>query len=181
MSIFDFFKGYFAFFYGTFGYTETSDLSVFKLACFAFSWYLISTSLMVYCVFNVRFTRDYLYNLLGKDFVVKKIGNPGLRQLLKYGGAAVVGIGINDAGRLTESWVNVKNAQTSLEGTLSSLDQDTNLSAKDKSRIAKEAFATKNQMVMKPCEGTFDRLAKIDAYKSATTSVSNAASKIFGK
>ncbi len=170
----------FTFFYANFGYTESAEISFFKVACLLFSWNLISTSIMIFCVFNIPLSRDYLYNLLGKDFVIKKIGNSGTAQLLKYTGMAVAGYGVNEVGRLADSFAIPKGAQEGLDGTLKSLEQNTFLPQKDKVQIAKDAFLTKNKMLTRTPEGTFDRMAKMENYQKMTGSVSGAFGKIFG-
>ena len=170
----------FTFFHGSFGYTQFAETSSFKIACLLFSWNLICTSIMVFCVFNLPFTRDYLYNLLGKDFVVKKFGNPGTAHLLKFAGVATAGYGVNELGRIADTYAIPKGAQVGLEGSLKSLEENTFLSDKDKAQLAKEAFHTKNNMLNRTPEGTFDRMAKMESYQKMTGNFSNALGKIFG-
>jgi hypothetical protein len=124
----------FTFFYGTFGYTQSAEIRK-EIACLLFSWNLISTSIMIFCVFNVPFTLDYLYNLLAKDFVIKKIGNRGTAQLWKYAGMAAAGCSVNEVGRVTDSFTIPKGAQEGLEGLLNKLEENIFLSEKECQRL----------------------------------------------
>lgn len=92
----------FTFFFGNFGYTDSLTQNQFyaKFACFLFCSYLVSASIAVFVAFNIPLSRDYLYNLLGKDFVTSKIGNPGLEQLARFGGFAAAAYAANELGRL---------------------------------------------------------------------------------
>lgn len=154
----------FTFFFGTFGYTENS--SFFKFSCFFFSWFLMSISLTVLCLFNLSMTKNYFYDLLGKDFVIRKMGNPGLETFIKYWAPLLGGLAANEAGRLLDSWAIIKTAQVGLESTLQLVQSDPSLSADEKAAMTQQAFLTKNQMLLRAPEGTIDRIFKIDTYKN---------------
>ena len=171
----------FAYFFGTFGYTNDGPFFHAKIACFIFSWYLIFTSFIVYCAFRFPPTKSFLYDLLGKDFVVKKIGNPGKEAWIKYFCAAMGGVFLNEAGRFADAYAITRNAQSVLDSTLSSLETERILSDKDRSDIARQAFALKNQMASKPPLGTLDRIAQIDSYNRMIENASKAGTRILGK
>ena len=76
----------FAFFVGNFDSSQNfSDfLTLFKFFCFLFSWYLVLTSILVFILFNIKKSKDYLNNLLGEDYVKCKISNPGKETFVKF-------------------------------------------------------------------------------------------------
>lgn len=76
----------FAFLFGHFDSTDnlSDPLILFRFFCFCASTYLVGTSIIVCIAFNVKKSKEYLYNLLGEVFVKSKIGNPGFNSVLKY-------------------------------------------------------------------------------------------------
>lgn len=173
----------FCYFYGTFGYTDgLSDLHfVCKILCLVFSWYLVYISILVFCVFNIPSTKKYLYNLLGKDFVISKIGNPGIDGATRFGGFAVLGLGVNECGRLLEGYETVKNANEALAAQLAAIEGSHYLTTKEKAAATLEAINSHQQTVRRPPQGTFDRIAKIDAYKDMIARTAKAFTSIWGK
>ena len=91
----------FAFTFGTFGNIEDlpTILVILKVICFMLSWYLIDTSFIIFIVFKIPTSKNYLYKLLGKEFVVEKIGNPGWKPLIRYIGPATAILTGNEIGR----------------------------------------------------------------------------------
>ena len=173
----------FCFFYGTFGYSDglTELQFLGKFVCLLFSWYLIYTSITVFCVFNISVTKEYLYNLLGKEFVVSKIGNLGLDALARFGGFAALGLAINEAGRLGDRYVIVGNATTALNIQLDAINKDPNLSVKQKAVAVEKALQSYRQMVKTPAQGTLDRTIKVEPYRGMMDSGLKAFKSIFGK
>ena len=173
----------FCYFYGTFGYTDgLTDLQfVGKVFCLIFSWYLIYISIMVFCVFNVSVTKKYLYDLLGKEFVVSKIGNPGWDAATRFGGFAVLGLAINEGGTVIDGHTTVSNANGILGAQLTAIEESPYLSPKQKALATQEALKTHHQMAQKAPQGTLDRVAKIEAHRDMVSKVTKAIKSIWGK
>lgn len=171
----------FSFFYGTFGYTDALSVGqyVSKLGCFFFSWYLISASVMVFCAFNIPVTKNYLYNLLGKEFVISKIGNPGLDALARFGGFAAAGLTANEIGRVVDSYAKVSNGNEFLKIRLEEIDKNPNLTPFQKQLETKETLRLHAAMIQTPSEGTLDRMTKVEAHKSMMNRLSSSMAKIF--
>ena len=131
-----------SFFYGTFGYTDgLSDYEyLFKISCLLFSWYLVYTSLVVFLLFKIPTTKKYLYDLLGEPFVVSKIGNPGLRALTRYGGVAVIGLGVNEVGKIVDGYNRVANADSALDRQIQYIAESRSMTEEQKSNAEVEAF-----------------------------------------
>lgn len=163
----------FAFFFGNFGYTDGLTQSQFyaKLLCFLFCSYLISASVTVFIAFNIPSSKEYLYNLLGKDFVKSKIGNPALDQLLKFGGFAAGGYAANEMGRVADQYMGMKSAISALQVQLDKIESSPYLSPKEKAKATKEAFKLYAELAHKTPEGTLDRITKVEAYKGMTDRV----------
>ena len=151
----------FTFFFGTFGYdSHLTDIQYcVKIVCFLFSGYIISTSILVFIVFNIPLSKEYLYNLLGKEFVVSKIGNPGTKHLLIFGGFAATTITVNELGRMFDHYTRVRGANSALDAQSKAIRSDPNLTVEDKASLTIKALETHNQTVLAPAQGTFDRLA----------------------
>ena len=151
----------FTFFFGTFGYdSHLTDIQYcVKIVCFLFSGYIISTSILVFIVFNIPLSKEYLYNLLGKEFVVSKIGNPGTKHLLIFGGFAATTITVNELGRMFDHYTRVRGANSALDAESKAIRSDPNLTVEDKASLTIKALETHNQTVLAPAQGTLDRLA----------------------
>ena len=173
----------FCYFYGTFGYTDgLTDLQfVGKVFCLVFSWYLIFTSIMVFCVFNVSVTKKYLYDLLGKDFVVSKIGNPGWDAATRFGGFAVLGLAVNEGGKFVDGRTTVINGNDFLGAQLTVIEESPYLSPKQKSLATQQALKAHYQMAQKAPEGTLDRVAKIEAHRDMVSKATKAIKSFWGK
>ena len=173
----------FCYFYGTFGYTDgLSDLQfVCKVLCLVFSWYLVYISILVFCVFNIPSTKKYLYDLLGKDFVTSKIGNPGLDGLARFGGFAALGFAINEGGKIIDGYATVDNANDALKTQIAAIEGSPYLSPKQKAAATEEAIRSHQQMVKKPAQGTLDRIAKIEAHKDMMSKATKGIKSIWGK
>ena len=173
----------FCYFFGTFGYTDAlSDLQfVCKVLCLLFSWYLAYISMVVFCVFNIPSTKKYLYDLLGKDFVTSKIGNPGLDGLARFGGFAALGFAINEGGKIAGGYATVNNANEALKLALEGIEKSPYLSPKQKAIATLEAIRSQQQMVKTPPQGTLDRIAKIEAHRDMMEKATKAMKSIWGK
>ena len=151
----------FTFFFGTFGYdSHLTDIQYrVKIVCFLFSGYIISTSILIFIVFSIPLSKEFLYNLLGKEFVVSKIGNPGRKQLIMFGGFAATAITANELGRSFDYYSKVSSANSALNAQLDKIRSDPNLIVDEKASLTIKALETHNQMVLAPAHGTLDRLA----------------------
>jgi len=91
----------FCFFFGNFGSPEgiTNGVLLFKFICFLYSWFIIGTSIFVFISFQVPSFKNYLYELLGKEYRVSCIGKKGIKPVLKVGGAAVGLFAGNELGK----------------------------------------------------------------------------------
>jgi hypothetical protein len=173
----------FSYTYGTFGYTDalTDFQFLVKFVCFLFSWYLIYTSFIVFCIFNIPTSKEYLYNLLGKDFVVDKIGNPGLQALTRFTGFAVAGIAINESGRLADGRVIVGAANSALTERMLVIEHNDCMSSKDKKQAIQESLKKHAAMIQTKPQATFDRMIKVEAHQHVMTRACDAFQSIFGK
>lgn len=173
----------FSYIYGTFGYTNalTDFQFIIKAVCLLFSWYMIYTSLIVFCVFNIPISQKYLTNLLGKDFVVDKIGNPGLGTLARFSGFAFAGFTVNEVGRLADSYIIVTTADTALENRMRVIENNEYLSLKEKKQATQESLKLHDAMVQTKPEGTLDRISKVGAHRDMVSSTSDVLKTLFGK
>lgn len=173
----------FCYFFGTFGYTEDlSDLQfVCKVLCLVFSWYLAYISIVVFCAFNIPSTKKYLYDLLGKDFVTSKIGNPALDGLARFGGFAALGFAINEGGKIAGGYATINNANDALKIEIEAIEESPYLSPKQKAAATQEALKSHQQMVKTPPQGTLDRIAKIEAHKDMIAKATKVIKSIWGK
>ena len=163
----------FAFFFGTFGYTDqlTETQFCLKFVCFVFSSYLVYISVIVFVLFNVPLTKDYLYKLLGKEFVTSKIGHPGIAHLAKFGGLAASIVAVNETGRAADAVINSYNADKALNSQLESIDKTQNLTLNDKREATKDAFKMHHEIATRKPEGTIDRVCKIETIKGVSEKV----------
>lgn len=136
----------FSFTFGTFGYDNnlSQHQFLFKFSCFLFSWYLVYASIIVFISFNIPVTKNYLYELLGKEFVISKIGNPGLDGLARFGGFAALGLFINETGRIVDGYATTTNAEKALETALKAIRDDPYLTDKQKSAETVKALDDKS-------------------------------------
>lgn len=169
--------------YGTFGYTDAlTDLQfLVKFVCFLFSWYLVYTSFIVFCLFNIPTSKEYLSNLLGKEFVVEKIGNPGFEVFTKFTGFAVAGLAINEVGRLADGYVIVGTANSALTERQNVIENSSHMSPKDKKQAIQESLRIHGYMIRSQPQGTFDRITRVDAHQHMMSSASKAFTSFFKK
>ena len=173
----------FSYIYGTFGYTDalTDFQFIIKTVCLLFSWYLIYTSLIVFCVFNIPISQKYLTNLLGKNFVVDKIGNPGLGTLAKFSGFAVAGFAVNEVGRLADGYIIVTTAEIALENRMRVIENNEYMSLKEKKQATQESLKIHDAMIQTKPQGTLDRISKVEAHRHMVSSASDVFKTLFGK
>lgn len=173
----------FSFFYGTFGYTNALTISQYlaKMLCFFFSWYLISASVIVFCAFNIPVTKKYLYNLLGKEFVIGKIGNPGLDALARFGGFAALGLTANELGRVWDTYAKNRTCTEFLKVRLDEISQNPDLTTLQKQQAVLETLKVHGVMSQAPTEGTLDRITKVEAHQNMMNRFSESMAKIFRK
>lgn len=157
----------FCYFFGTFGYSESlSDLQfICKFFCLVFSWYLGVSSLIVFCAFNTPITKDYLNNLLGREFVVSKIGNPGSEAAIKFGAFILGGAVANETGKYVNGKQIAEIANTTLEHKLTMIHVTPDLTPKEKGRAVQDALKLHTAMSQVKPEGTFDRMMQLEAQK----------------
>lgn len=173
----------FSFFYGTFGYTNALTISQYlaKMLCFFFSWYLISASVIVFCAFNIPVTKKYLYNLLGKEFVIGKIGNPGLDALARFGGFAALGLTANELGRVWDTYAKNRTCTEFLKVRLDEISKNPDLTTLQKQQAVLETLKVHGVMSQAPTEGTLDRITKVEAHQNMMNRFSESMAKIFRK
>lgn len=170
----------FCYFFGTFGYSESlSDLQfICKFFCLVFSWYLIVAGFIVFCAFNIPITKAYLNNLLGKEFVVSKIGNPAGDVLIKTTVVGLVGVGINELGKFADGYQIADNANKVLDQRVKYIESTLDLTQNDKRRALQDSLKLHSTMIKVRPEGTFDTAMKVEAHKEMVSRVS---SILFGK
>lgn len=173
----------FSFFYGTFGYTNALTISQYlaKMLCFFFSWYLISASVIVFCAFNIPVTKKYLYNLLGKEFVIGKIGNPGLDALARFGGFAALGLTANELGRVWDTYAKNRTCTEFLKVRLDEISKNPDLTTLQKQQAVLETLKVHGVMSQAPTEGTLDRITKVEAHQNMMNRFSESMAKIYRK
>ena len=164
----------FCYFFGTFGYSESlNDLQyICKFSCLIFSWYLAGASFIVFGAFNIPITKDYLNNLLGKEFVVSKIGNPAGEMAVKLGLVTVLGVAANETGKYVNAQQIVETANTTLDHKVRVIHDSPDLTPKEKSRGVQDALKVHTAMCQVKPEGTFDRAMKLEAHKDMVARVS---------
>lgn len=59
----------------------------------------MALSFLIFTIFKVPKSRDYFYNLGGKEFIVSKIGNSGVQPAVKLFGVAFSAVACNEIGR----------------------------------------------------------------------------------
>lgn len=173
----------FTFFFGTFGYSNglTEGQFLVKFVCFLFSYYLISSSIVVFVLFNIPKSKSFLTNLLGKEFVVSKIGNPGISPLMKYGGA---GLGVyfgNEVGKTMDRINITQGSNDFLQAQIKAIQEAHYLTPKEKQAAHAQALKVHAEMASRRPEGTLDRMAKIEAYKSVSEKAVSTFKSWFGK
>ena len=159
-----------------FGHFDSSGhlsdpLILFRFFCFCASTYLISTSIFVLIVFNVKQSKKYLYNLLGEKFVKSKIGNSGEGPAIRYGIPIVAGYIVDTTGK---HWAKVDKRETAsvaLSGTLATVDTSPDLTPGDRRDMTKQAVKDYNTAMNRPVDGPISKHVKIEALKSAWTKV----------
>lgn len=173
----------FSYTYGTFGYTNalTDFQFLVKFVCFLFSWYLIYTTLIVFCVFNIPTSKEYLYNLLGKDSVVDKIGNSGFEPLTRFTVFAVAGLAVNEGARIADSYGIVNTANSALGERMSAIENNSDLTTKQKGQAIQESVKIHANMIQSKPQGTIDRMAKVEAHQHMVSRAFKAFSSIFRK
>lgn len=159
----------FCFIYGTFGVENGSSTFVIlsKFACFSFAWYIVTTSIVVFCALNIPITRDYLYQLLGKEFVISKVGNPGLFTMKKFGGFAASALVVNEGGKVVNGFVNIYNADRFLESRCERIEKDPDFSDKEKKKLKKEGIDIHTHLIKRPVVGPIDSAIRLEAVNKA--------------
>ena len=93
----------------------------------------------IFIIFNIRVSKEYFYNLLGKDFVVSKIGNPSTRPLSNFFGAALGFVTGNAMERQYDRHSIVETSGQRLDTDTENIDADPHMSPEQKS--AEKAIA----------------------------------------
>ena len=147
----------FAYFFGCFGHSEPASLSIglFQSICALFAFYLICTSFFVFFSFQIPGYKDYLYNLLGREWVVEKIGNSGGPSAVKYGLTGVLGIAVNNYERVQQDDMNQKAADKTLD-TLKTVAEQNGAKLDPESEIVKETIRTANEIRSRIPKGFLD-------------------------
>ena len=150
----------FAFIFGTFGNTKDLPFSLLylKIICFIFSWYLLYISVVIFCVFNISICKNYLYDLLGKEFVISKIGNPSLTPLRTFAGAALALVTGNEVGRKYDGQRLICKADNYIDKSLPRIATIDALDTEGKALETRKAYAFHRKLLDDTPKGPFDRV-----------------------
>lgn len=148
----------FCFFFGNFGSPEgiADGVLFFKYSCFLYSWFIIGTSVFVFISFQIPSSKKHLYNLLGKEYVISCIGNPGVKPLIKLGGAAVGMVCGNEIGKELDGRQKVYLSKAAIDHykqlveTTGQVPDQRSTEFKKVAEISRKIFET-------PPKGPFDR------------------------
>lgn len=148
----------FCFFFGNFGSPEgiANGVLFFKYLCFLYSWFIIATSVFIFISFQIPPSKKYLYNLLGKEYVISCIGNPGIKPLLKVGGAAVGLVCVNEIGKELDGRQKVYLSQAAIDH-YKQLTEATGQPSDQRSAEFKKTAETSRKIFDTPPKGPFDR------------------------
>ncbi len=148
----------FAFFFGNFGSPEgvSDNMLAFKYLCFLYSWYVLATSIFIFISFQIPSLKDYLYNLLGKDYVISCIGNPGVRPLVKAGGVAIGFAVGNEVGKDMDARQKERAAKAVVDN-FKDLHSTTGQPMNPNSKEFTKAAETFRKILETPAKGPFDR------------------------
>lgn len=171
----------FAFFFGNFGSPEgVSDGTLpFKYLCFLYSWFLLATSLFVFISFQIPSWKEYLYNLLGKDYVISCIGKKGVTPLIKVGGVAVGFVAGNEISKELDHRQKV-GAANAIAKNYQDMVQSTGKPADANSKEFKKVIDTQCNSLRNPATGAFDRNEERVASGHIVDSVKNTVLKGIG-
>lgn len=148
----------FCFFFGNFGSPEgiADGVLFFKYMCFLYSWFLIGTSIFVFISFQIPSLKEYLYNLLGKEYVISCIGNPGIKPVIKLGGAAFGLLAGNEIGKELDCRQKVYLSQSAVNH-FKQLVEITGQPPEQRSAEFKKVAETSRKIFDTPPKGPFDR------------------------
>ena len=148
----------FCFFFGNFGSPEgiADGVLFFKYFCFLYSWFIIGTSVFVFISFQIPSSKEYLYNLLGKEYVISCIGNPGIESVIKVGGAAVGLICGNEIGKEWDGRQKVYLSQAAVDH-YKQLVETTGQTPDQRSTEFKKVAEISRKIFETPPKGPFDR------------------------
>lgn len=103
--------------YGVIGVTCDDDASRGQW----FTFYCWSTVTLATCLVPIFFLhepmKNFLYERLGKDYIISRVGNPGLKSLTRLGGIGAALAGIQSLG-VYQSTVAYESAQNTANATL---------------------------------------------------------------
>lgn len=89
----------FLFFFGCYGQCLGKTSCTLQLSAQLFSIYVISTALFVYISLKIPPIRRKIYSLLGEDWVISKIGNPGELPVVKTLAYPIAGFVVHEASK----------------------------------------------------------------------------------
>lgn len=167
----------FIFTYGGFGHNENDPnwVVLLKFVCVLFSFYLISTSILLLIVFNVPFTRDYLYKILGRDFVVSRIGNPGTQIIKKILSPTAVILGVNEGGKYVANSSNCTFANKTLAAQRDFINESKDLTSDEIAVLEKQALYNHSTTCAKRVtKGPIDHMVRADMVNTAVKKTSSA-------
>ena len=147
--------------YGTFGYQNQLSTKIwcFKAICFFFSWYLLATSLLIFAIFKVPTTQKYFYDLLGKEFVISKIGNSGGKAALMFWGTAATAVAGNEIGREADRAFNQSEALQTHKTICESVERNPHMTDQEHTAALNQANADLQARSNKTPTGYLDRVA----------------------
>lgn len=148
----------FSFFFGNFGSPEgiADGVLFFKYICYLYSWFLIGTSIFVFISFQIPSLKEYLYNLLGKEYVISCIGNPGVKSAVKVGGAAIALMAGNEIGKEWDCRQKIQLSQSAVDH-FKQLVETTGKVPDSRSTEFKKVAETSRKIFETPLKGPFDR------------------------
>jgi len=163
----------FTFLAGNFDSSENlNDFWVlFRFACFIFSWYLISTSIFLFIVFNIKITKNYLYDLLGEEYVKSKISNPGKKKVLQYTIPAVGLWAVDTVGHHMAVIDNRETAQQCWDNARRDIDDNPHYTDKDRNKMSKTAHSNYTKMMSREIRGPVTGAVRIEAVSESVNRV----------
>jgi hypothetical protein len=148
----------FCFFFGNFGSPEgiANGVLFFKYICFLYSWFIIETSLFVFISFQIPSLKEYLYNLLGKEYVISCISKPAKEAAIKAAGLAAAMICGNEIGKELDCRQKIQLSHAAIDH-YKELADTTGHPPDQRSAEFKKVAETSRKIFDTPPKGPFDR------------------------
>jgi len=122
-------------------------------------------------MFNIKITKNYLYNLIGEDYVKSKISNPGKKKLLQYTVSAA-GLWIVDTAGLHMAVIdNRDTAEQCWEHAKKDIDENPQYTDKDRNKMSKTAHSNYTKMMSRDIKGPVTGAVRIEAVSESVNRV----------